>query len=85
MFKKVATGEMIGWTEEDVEEAKRNRQAIKTFHKKWFTDQKKRPVVIIKSKRKRKVKKPPPKLKKKKQQKNSFSHEERKKVKGSQT
>lgn len=77
--------EMIGWTEEDVVKAKRNRQAVKTFHKKWFTDQKKPIVKVKKKKRKRRVKKPSPKPKKQKLVWPKEKNLEKKKGKGSQT
>ncbi len=34
--------EKIGWTEDDVTDAKKNRRAVKKFHETWFSGQQKK-------------------------------------------
>lgn len=42
--------EKIGWTEDDVTNAKKNRWAVKEFHKTWFSGQQQK-----KKKKKKKI------------------------------
>lgn len=48
--------ELIHWSEEDIKEARSNRDAVKAFHKKWF----KGPKTPRDPKKKRKRKGKPP-------------------------